>query len=70
MGLTIIEYGLLSGNIYPSWITSLSIILFPIFGFINFVLMIWAYLRYRRYSKQLFAIQLKKNDKAEISIKI
>jgi len=41
-----------------------------IFGAIDFVLMIVFYLRKRSIEKALFAIQLKKSDKAEISIKI
>ncbi|WP_297090702.1 hypothetical protein [Thermococcus sp.] len=54
----------------PHWLTTLSIGLFSLFGFISFILWIISYLRYRDYSKKLLVIQLKKNEKAEISIKI
>ena len=54
----------------PHWLTTLSIGLFSLFGFVSFVLWIISYLRYRDYSKKLLVIQLKKNEKAEISIKI
>ena len=39
-------------------------------GFILFVLMTFTYLKHKEYDKRLFAIQLKKSDKAEISIKL
>ncbi|AEO13962.1 hypothetical protein TAM4_2366 [Thermococcus sp. AM4] len=39
-------------------------------SFVGFVLTIISYLRKRSIEKALFAIQLKKSDKAEISIKI
>jgi len=54
----------------PHWLTTVSIYAFSLFGFLSFVLWIISYLRYRDYSKRLLAIQLKKSDKAEISIKI
>lgn len=54
----------------PHWFTTISIYAFSLFGFISFILWIISYLRYRDYSKRLFAIQLKKSDKAEISIKL
>jgi hypothetical protein len=41
-----------------------------ILSFVGFILMIVLYLRKRSIEKALFAIQLKKSDKAEISIKI
>ncbi|WP_297495802.1 hypothetical protein [Thermococcus sp.] len=71
IGLTLLEYGSFTGNITLSdGVVRLSGLIFMILGPINFVLMVWSYLRYRRYTKELFAIQLKKSDKAEISIKI
>jgi len=54
----------------PHWLTTLSIGLFSLLSFVSFVLWIISYLRYRDYSKKLLVIQLKKNEKAEISIKI
>ncbi len=54
----------------PHWLTTLSIGLFSLFGFISLILWIISYLRYRDYSKKLLVIQLKKDEKAEISIKI
>jgi len=54
----------------PHWLTTISIYTFSLFGFISFILWIISYLRYRDYTKQLLAIQLKKSDKAEIAIKI
>ena len=41
-----------------------------LFSFVLFVLIIFAYLKHKEYDKELFAIQLKKTDKAEISIKL
>ena len=52
------------------WFTTLSMAVFSLFGFISLILWIISYLRYRDYSKKLLVIQLKKNEKAEISIKI
>ncbi|WP_258083680.1 hypothetical protein [Thermococcus thermotolerans] len=55
----------------PHWLTTVSLIVFSLGGLISFVLWIISYLRYRDYSKRLLLLlQLKKNDKAEISIRI
>ena len=48
----------------------ITLIIVSISGTVSFVLMIISYLRKRSIEKALFAIQLKKSDKAEISIKI
>ncbi len=55
---------------YDSTITKLAVIGGPLLGFVLFVLMIFTYVKHKEYDKELFAIQLKKSDKAEISIKI
>ncbi|EEB73133.1 conserved hypothetical protein [Thermococcus sp. AM4] len=48
----------------------IALLLVSLFGTIDFVFIIVFYLRKRSIEKALFAIQLKKSDKAEISIKI
>ncbi|WP_457753562.1 hypothetical protein [Thermococcus sp.] len=55
---------------YGSIITKIAVLGGPLLVFILFVLMILTYLKHKEYDKQLFAIQLKKSDKAEISIKL
>jgi ABC-type multidrug transport system fused ATPase/permease subunit len=54
----------------PYWLTTISLIVFSLGSLVSFVLWIISYLRYKDYTKQLLVIQLKKSDKAEISIKI
>ena len=61
---------MLKGWFIPSAIIQLSGVILSLVGTASFVLMIISYLRYRDYTKQLLAIQLKKSDKAEIAIKI
>ncbi|MCD6373834.1 MAG: hypothetical protein J7L37_09920 [Thermococcus sp.] len=55
---------------YNSSIPKITVIGTSLFSFVLFVLIIFAYLKHKEYDKELFAIQLKKTDKAEISIKL
>ena len=71
VGNAALWYAIMEGALpYDSTITKLAVVGGPLLGFVLFVLMIFTYLKHKEYDKQLFAIQLKKSDKAEISIKI
>ncbi|WP_297535104.1 hypothetical protein [Thermococcus sp.] len=71
VGNAVLGYAIMEGALqYDSPITKLAVVGGPLLGFTLFVLMIFTYLKHKEYDKQLFAIQLKKSDKAEISIKI
>ncbi|WP_297550607.1 hypothetical protein [Thermococcus sp.] len=61
---------MLKGWFISSTVIQLSGVILSLVGTTSFVLMIFSYLRYRDYTKQLLAIQLKKSDKAELSIKL
>ena len=70
--VSLVEIGLASGNlgVKNSSAFWLGVGLASVLSFVGFVLTILSYLRKRSIEKALFAIQLKKSDKAEISIKI
>ena len=71
VGNAALWYAIMEGALpYDSTITKLAVIGGPLLGFVLFVLMIFTYVKHKEYDKELFAIQLKKSDKAEISIKI
>ena len=70
VALGLLLLGMLKGWFTLSTFIQLSSIILSLVGMTSFFLMIFSYLRYRDYTKQLLAIQLKKSDKAEISIKL
>ena len=70
VALGLLLLGMLKGWFISSTVIQLSGVILSLVGTTSFVLMIFSYLRYRDYTKQLLAIQLKKSDKAEIAIKI
>jgi len=61
-------YSVMNGKLAYNSATKLTLFVSPILGLALFVLMIVAYLKHREYEKALFAIQLKKSDRTEISI--
>jgi len=70
--LGLLEIGLAAGDIaVKNWSYLWAVIgICSIASFVGFILTIISYLRKRSIEKALFAIQLKKTDKAEISIKL
>ena len=71
VGNAALWYAIMEGALpYDSTIIKLAVVGGPLLGFVLFVLMIFTYLKHKEYDKELFAIQLKKSDKAEISIKL
>jgi len=71
VGNAALWYAIMEGALpYDSTITKLAVVGGLLLGFVLFVLVIFTYLKHKEYDKELFAIQLKKSDKAEISIKL
>ncbi len=70
VALGLLLLGILKGWFTLSTVIQLSSFILSLVGMTAFFLMVFTYLRYRDYTKQLLAIQLKKSDKAELSIKI
>ncbi len=70
VALGLLLLGILKGWFTLSTVIQLSSLILSLVGMAAFFLMIFTYLRYRDYTKQLLAIQLKKSDKAEIAIKL
>ncbi len=70
IALAVMIIGIIRGWFISSTVVQLSGVILSLVGTASFILMIFSYLRYRDYTKQLLAIQLKKTDKAELSIKL
>ena len=70
--LGLLEIGLAAGDIaVKNWSYLWAVIgICSIASFVGFIITIISYLRKRSIEKALFAIQLKKSDKAELSIKL